>query len=481
MEESGSVTAPEIPADLLPGDGRFGSGPAKIRADAVQALVADGAGVLGTSHRQPPVKNLVRDVREGLAELFAIPAGYEVILGNGGSTFFWDVATFSLIERRSAHASFGEFSAKFAAAAAAAPHLDEPSVVTAEVGSVVLPSAVAGADLYAWAHNETSTGAIAPVQRIEGADPDALVVVDGTSAAGGTTVDVSATDVYYFAPQKNLGSDGGLWLAIMSPAALDRVARIAASGRWIPDSLSLQIAIDNSRLNQTLNTPAIATLFLLRHQLGWLNSQGGLAFAASRTADSARPDLRLGRGIGVRDPVRPRAGSALAGRRDHRLRGRRRRGARGRPPGQRCGRHRALSQAGPQPVADRHVSRGRTRRRQPAHPLHRLAHRPPVRLSARSGALSGLTVGVRACGRGRRRRRRRRDEAGEADGEEGSGVALAGIGAGVLIGVVARVGLIRVVRRGGRRGGRLGAAAPASRRPWTSCPRCPPAAIPRRG
>ena len=287
MEESDSVTAPEIPSDLLPSDGRFGSGPAKIRAAAVQALVADGASVLGTSHRQAPVKNLVSDVRAGLAELFAIPAGYEVILGNGGSTFFWDVATFSLIERRSAHASFGEFSAKFAAAASAAPHLDDPSVVTAEVGSVVLPRAVAGADLYAWAHNETSTGAIAPVHRIEGADPDALVVVDGTSAAGGTMVDVSATDVYYFAPQKNLGSDGGLWLAIMSPAALERVARLAASRRWIPDSLSLQIAVDNSRLDQTLNTPAIATLLLLRHQLDWLNSQGGLAFAASRTADSA--------------------------------------------------------------------------------------------------------------------------------------------------------------------------------------------------
>ena len=388
MEESGSVTTPEIPADLLPSDGRFGSGPAKIRAEAVQALVADGAGLLGTSHRQPPVKNLVRDVREGLAELFAIPAGYEVILGNGGSTFFWDAATFSLIEHRSAHASFGEFSAKFAAAAAAAPHLDEPSVVTAEVGSVVLPSAVAGADVYAWAHNETSTGAIAPVQRIEGADPDALVVVDGTSAAGGTMVDVSATDVYYFAPQKNLGSDGGLWLAIMSPAALDRVARIAASGRWIPDSLSLQIAIDNSRLNQTLNTPAIATLFLLRHQIRWLNAQGGLRFAASRTADSASRIYAWAEASRVRDTVRPRAGSTLAGRRDHRLRGRRRRDARGGSAGQRRGRHRALSQARPQPVADRHVSSGRTRRRQPAHPLHRLAHRRLVRFSGRSGALS---------------------------------------------------------------------------------------------
>ena len=241
MEESGSVTTPEIPADLLPSDGRFGSGPAKIRPEAVQALAADGAGLLGTSHRQPPVRNLVGDVRDGLAELFAIPAGYEVVLGNGGSTFFWDVATFSLIERRSAHASFGEFSAKFAAAAAAAPHLDEPQ---RGHGGGRLGRAArrrrrrrrlrlgAQRDLDR-RHRPGRSGS-------RDADPDALVVVDGTSAAAAPTVDISATDVYYFAPQKSLGSDGGLWLAIMSPAALDRVARIAASGRWIPDSLSLQ-------------------------------------------------------------------------------------------------------------------------------------------------------------------------------------------------------------------------------------------------
>ena len=282
------MTGLEIPAELLPKDGRFGCGPAKLRPAAVQALVSEGMGLLGTSHRQDPVKNLVGDVRAGLAELFAVPDGYEVILGNGGSTLFWDVAVSSLVRHRSAHASFGEFSAKFAAAAAAAPHLEEPSVVTAPPGSATVPTAVPGVDAYAWAHNETSTGALAPIHRIEGADPDALVLIDGTSAAGGVLVDLAATDVYYFAPQKSLGSEGGLWIAICSPAAVQRVAEIDASKRWIPESLSLVTAIDNSRRNQTLNTPAIATLFLLREQLRWLNDQGGLAFAAGRTAESAR-------------------------------------------------------------------------------------------------------------------------------------------------------------------------------------------------
>ena len=281
------MTAPRIPADLLPRDGRFGCGPSKIRPEAVAALATEGAHLLGTSHRQRPVKSLVGDVRTGLAELFALPDGYEVVLGNGGSTTFWDVAVSSLVERRSAHASFGEFSAKFAAAAAAAPHLDEPVVVTAPVGSVAVPTAVAGVDLYAWAHNETSTGAIAPVRRVEGADEGALVVVDGTSAAGGVELDVSQTDVYYFAPQKGFGSEGGLWFALLSPAAVERVGRIAASGRWIPESLSLAVALANSRLDQTLNTPAIATLFLMREQVRWLLERGGLPAAAARTADSA--------------------------------------------------------------------------------------------------------------------------------------------------------------------------------------------------
>ena len=288
MTQSGPVTALQIPADLLPSDGRFGCGPAKIRPAAVEALATRGNALLGTSHRQVPVRRLVGSVRSRVAELFALPEGYEVALGNGGSTTFWDVAVSSLIERQSAHASFGEFSAKFAAAAAAAPFLAEPDVVTAPVGSVAVPEAVPGADVYAWAHNETSTGALAPVHRVEGADAGALVVVDGTSAAGGVHVDVAATDVYYFAPQKSLGSDGGLWFALLSPAAVERVERIAASDRWIPESLSLSTALTNSRLDQTLNTPAIATLFLLDEQLDWLLSQGGLEFAATRTAESAR-------------------------------------------------------------------------------------------------------------------------------------------------------------------------------------------------
>ncbi len=281
------MTDLRIPADLLPADGRFGCGPSKIRPEAVAALAGEGARLLGTSHRQQPVRSLVGDVRRGLAELFALPEGYEVVLGNGGSTTFWDVAVASLVERRSAHASFGEFSAKFTAAAAAAPHLEAPSVVTAPVGSVAVPTAVAGVDTYAWAHNETSTGAIAPVRRVAGADAGALVVVDGTSAAGGVELDVSQTDVYYFAPQKGFGSEGGLWFALLSPAAVERVGRIAASGRWVPESLSLAVALTNSRLEQTLNTPAIATLFLMREQLRWLLGLGGLPGAAARTADSA--------------------------------------------------------------------------------------------------------------------------------------------------------------------------------------------------
>ncbi|MGI8457739.1 MAG: phosphoserine transaminase [Propionibacteriaceae bacterium] len=277
-----------IPTDLLPVDGRFGSGPSKIRADTLAVLTGSGAAVMGTSHRQAPVKDLVGRVRAGLRELFVAPEGYELALGNGGSTLFWDVAVCSLIERRSAHATFGEFSAKFAAAVTAAPHLDTPVVTAVEAGTVVLPVAVPGVDAYAWAHNETSTGAIATVGRIPAADPDALVLIDGTSAAGGTHVDLAATDAYYFAPQKSLGSDGGLWFAFLSPAAIERAARIAGTDRWIPESLSLATALDNSTRDQTLNTPAIATLLMLDEQLHWLNGQGGLDFAAARTAESAR-------------------------------------------------------------------------------------------------------------------------------------------------------------------------------------------------
>ena len=274
-----------IPADLLPADGRFGSGPSKIRPEAVEELAAAGRTLLGTSHRQAPVKNLVARIRAGLRELYALPEGYEVVLGNGGSTTFWDIAVSSLIDRRSAHGSFGEFSAKFAAAAKAAPYLQEPVVTSAPMGSVALPEPVDGVDLYAWAHNETSTGAIAPVTRIPA---DGLTVIDGTSAAGGVPVDVGQTDVYYFAPQKNFGSDGGLWIALLSPAALERVRRIAASDRWIPPTLSLATAVGNSAKDQTYNTPAVATLLLLANQLDWLNASGGLAFAAARTSESSK-------------------------------------------------------------------------------------------------------------------------------------------------------------------------------------------------
>ncbi|WP_300267374.1 phosphoserine transaminase [Microbacterium sp.] len=274
----------EIPRDLLPVDGRFGCGPSKVRAAQLEALVTSGAGVLGTSHRQAPVKNLVGSVREQLASLFRIPDGYEILLGNGGSTAFWDAAAFGLIERRSQNLAFGEFGSKFAKAAGG-PWLEAPDVRSAEPGSLTSPEAVDGIDVYAWPHNETSTGVATPVRRV--AAEGALTVIDATSAAGGIDFDVTQTDVYYFAPQKNLGSDGGLWGAAVSPAAIERIEKIAASDRYIPESLSLKNALDNSRLNQTLNTPALTTLHLLDSQLRWLNDNGGLAWAGARTAESS--------------------------------------------------------------------------------------------------------------------------------------------------------------------------------------------------
>jgi phosphoserine aminotransferase len=276
-----------IPTDLLPEDGRFGCGPSKVRPEALAALASTGAGVMGTSHRQAPVKALVGRIREGLGQLFDLPDGYEVVLGNGGSTAFWDVATFGLIRQRSAHGSFGEFSAKFASGVADAPFLDAPVIATAPAGSLALPTAEAGVDAYAWAHNETSTGVMAPVVRPAGIDADALVLIDATSGAGGLPVDVSQTDVYYFAPQKSFASDGGLWIALMSPAALARVAEIKASGRWIPGFLDLSIAVDNSSKDQTYNTPAVATLFLLADQIDWMLGLGGLSGAVARSRESS--------------------------------------------------------------------------------------------------------------------------------------------------------------------------------------------------
>jgi phosphoserine aminotransferase len=274
----------EIPRDLLPSDGRFGCGPSKVRAEQLEHLRAN-ADLLGTSHRQAPVKNLVGRVRSGLADLFSAPDGYEVLLGNGGSTAFWDMAAFSLIDKRSENLAFGEFGAKFAAAAAA-PFLEKPHVIQVPGGQRADVEVLAGVDLYAWTHNETSTGVMAPVKRVHG-DPGALTVIDATSAAGGVLFDAAETDVYYFAPQKNLASDGGLWFALVSAAAIERIERIAASDRWIPEILSLKNALDNSRLDQTLNTPAIATLVLLESQLEWINGNGGLAWADARTKESS--------------------------------------------------------------------------------------------------------------------------------------------------------------------------------------------------
>lgn len=276
----------EIPRALLPQDGRFGSGPSKVSDAQVRALVASQPSVLGTSHRQAPVKDLVGDVRRMLAELYALPEGYEVVLGNGGSTLFWDAAAFSLVDELAQHCAFGEFGSKFAKATDLAPHLRRSSIRTAEPGSIVVPEAEDGVDVYAWPHNETSTGAIAPVARPEGT-AGALTVVDATSAAGGALVDVAEADVYYFAPQKSFASDGGLWFALMSPAALERIESIAAAKRWVPESLSLKAAVDNSRANQTLNTPAVATLVMMRAQLEWMLAGGGLEFAAGRSAESS--------------------------------------------------------------------------------------------------------------------------------------------------------------------------------------------------
>jgi phosphoserine aminotransferase len=276
-----------LPDELRPGDGRFGSGPSKVRPEAVAALAEVASSFLGTSHRQKGVKSVVARVKRGVADLLDLPDGYEVVLGNGGSTLFWDVATLCLIEHRSQHLVFGEFSSKFAAAAKAAPFLDDPEVIESEYGSHPEAKATPDVDAYALTHNETSTGVMMTVERPSGTTAgDGLVLVDATSAAGGLRVDASQFDVYYFAPQKALASDGGLWLAAMSPAAIERVGRLVPH-RWVPAVLDLQQAIDNSRLDQTLNTPALATLFLVAQQLDWLESSGGIEFAAGRCDRSA--------------------------------------------------------------------------------------------------------------------------------------------------------------------------------------------------
>jgi phosphoserine aminotransferase len=282
-----------IPDELKPVDGRFGCGPSKVRPEALARLAGQGAAVMGTSHRQKPVKALVGEIRAGLAELFALPDGYQVALGNGGATAFWDAAAFGLVERRALHLAFGEFSQKFATVTTGAPFLEDPLTISAEAGDAPDPAGIGaaaaegGVDVVAWAHNETSTGVMAPVVRPAGADR-ALVVIDATSGAGGLPLDAAQADAYYFAPQKGFGSDGGLWLALLSPAAQERIAALHASDRWIPDFLSLHTALENSLKDQTYNTPAVATLFLLADQLRWMLDGGGLDWCVARTRASSQ-------------------------------------------------------------------------------------------------------------------------------------------------------------------------------------------------
>lgn len=277
----------QIPEDLKPADGRFGSGPSKVRPEQLQRLATEGAAVMGTSHRQHPVKAVVGRVREGLRELFSLPDGYEVALGNGGTTAFWDALAFGMVRRRALHLTYGEFSSKFAKVTAGAPFLDDPVVVSADPGDAPDPRGDQDVDVVAWAHNETSTGVMVPVTRPAGAD-DALVVIDATSGAGGLPVDVADADAYYFAPQKGFASDGGLWLALLSPAAQERIVELDASGdRWIPDFLSIATALENSRKDQTYNTPAVATLWLLADQIEWMLEGGGLDGMVQRTTTSS--------------------------------------------------------------------------------------------------------------------------------------------------------------------------------------------------
>ena len=283
---SHSEPFPVIPAELLPADGRFGSGPSKVPADLLRRFGERGGRVLGTSHRQPPVKSLVGRIRFGLSALFRLPVGYQVVLGNGGSSAFWDAAAFSLVRHRSQHVTIGEFSAKFAAVTRGAPFLAEPGLRSAAPGSAAYCEYEDGVDTYAWPQNETSTGVMLDVRRVPGAEA-ALHLVDATSAAAGLPVDVTQTDVYYFAPQKGFAGEGGLWVAFFSPAALDRAAELRGSGRWIPPSLDLVTAIDNSAKDQTYNTPAITTLWLLAHQVEDLLQRGGLAYSTGRSAESA--------------------------------------------------------------------------------------------------------------------------------------------------------------------------------------------------
>ena len=281
------MTDIRIPDTIKPVDGRFGSGPSKVRPEGVEALSAVSRTFMGTSHRQKTVKDQVARLRRGLAEFFSAPDGYEVILSNGGTSAFWETAAFGLVRSKAQFAEFGEFGAKFVKAVADAPFLEKPTVHQAPGGQAAFLTAEAGVDVYASVHNETSTGVAVPVRRVEGADPGALVLTDATSGGGSLDVDLTETDVYYLAPQKALGSDGGIWIALMSPAAIERAHEIKAAGRYIPQFLDLVTALEQSRLEQTYNTPALATVFLAAEQVDWMNAQGGLAWAVKRSAESA--------------------------------------------------------------------------------------------------------------------------------------------------------------------------------------------------
>ena len=285
------MTSPEIslPADLLPVDGRFGCGPSKVRPAQIEAINKGANTIIGTSHRQPAVKNVVGSILEGLSGFFSLPEGYEIIMSLGGATAFWDAATYGLIQRKSAHLAYGEFSAKFAKASSLAPWLDAPTINESPVGTSPDPLAAdsEGADVIAWAHNETSTGATVPVVRPNPKNKEQLVLIDATSGAGGLPVNIADADVYYFSPQKCFASDGGLWLAAASPAALERIEKINSSERFIPAFLNLQTAVDNSRKNQTYNTPAVATLIMLENQIAWMNENGGLDGMVERTTKNS--------------------------------------------------------------------------------------------------------------------------------------------------------------------------------------------------
>ena len=362
-----------IPSNMLPEDGRFGSGPTKIRPEQIQALDKGARNLLGTSHRQTPIKQVVGSIREGLSEFFQIPDGYEVVLGNGGASAFWDIACASLITRKAAFGTYGSFSSKFAKSAQSAPFLEEPEIFAGDPGTYRLPELTEYVDTYCWAHNETSTGVAAPIKRIAGTkEQGALTLIDATSGAGALPVDISQTDAYYFSPQKAFGSDGGLWIAVLSPAAIERAYGIAKSvdlpgaRRWIPPFLSLTSAIENSRKDQTLNTPAVATLIMLENQVRWLNDNGGLAWASARCARSASLLYQWA-------AVRFRRKRTFQRRGHHRYQ----RWHQCIPSGggiarKRHRRHQRIPQAGPQPAAHRRIPVGGAERRRRPHPLHRL-------------------------------------------------------------------------------------------------------------